>query len=71
MRSVINISLPEKMAEAVEESMQKGHFSTKSEFFRMLVRLWIEGKLVGELEDSRKELRAKKGKLLRSLKDLR
>ena len=71
MRSIINISLPEKMAEAVEESMQKGHFSTKSEFFRMLVRLWIEGKLVGELEDSQKELRAKKGKLLKSLKDLR
>ena len=71
MRSIINISLPEKMAEAVEESMQKGHFSTKSEFFRMLVRLWIEGKLVSELEDSQKELRAKKGKLLKSLKDLR
>ena len=70
MRSIINISLPEKMAEAVEESMQKGHFSTKSEFFRMLVRLWIEGKLVSELEDSQKELRAKKGKLLKSLKDL-
>ena len=71
MRSIINISLPEKMAEAVEESIQKGHFSTKSEFFRMLVRLWIEGKLVSELEDSQKELRAKKGKLLKSLKDLR
>ena len=71
MRSIINISLPEKMAEAVEESMQKGHFSTKSEFFRMLVRLWIEGKFVSELEDSQKELRAKKGKLLKSLKDLR
>ena len=71
MRSIINISVPEKMAQAVEESVEKGNFSTKSEFFRMLIRLWMEGKLVAELEDSRKELRAKKGKLLKSLKDLR
>ncbi len=40
-------------------------------FFRMLLRLWMEGKLANELEDSRKELRQGKGKLLRSLKDLR
>ena len=71
MRNIINISLPEKMAQAVEESVEKGNFSTKSEFFRMLIRLWMEGKLAAELEDSRKELRAKKGKLLKSLKDLR
>ena len=71
MRSIINISVPEKMAQAVEESVEKGNFSTKSEFFRMLIRLWMEGKLAAELEDSRKELRAKKGKLLKSLKDLR
>ena len=71
MRNIINISLPEKMAQAVEESVEKGNFSTKSEFFRMLIRLWMEGKLAAELEDSRKELRTKKGKLLKSLKDLR
>lgn len=71
MRSVINISLPPKMTEAVEENVKKGNFASKSEFFRMLFRLWIEGKLVGELEESRRELREGKGKLLRSLKDLR
>ena len=71
MRNIINISLPEKMAQAVEESVEKGNFSTKSEFFRMLIRLWMEGKLAADLEDSQKELRAKKGKLLKSLKDLR
>lgn len=71
MRNIINISLPEKMKKAVEESVKKGHFSTKSEFFRMLLRLWMEGKLAQELEESRKELRRGKGKLLKSLKDLR
>ena len=71
MRNVINISLPPQMTKAVEEGVKKGNFSTKSEFFRALVRLWAEGKLADELEESRKELRVKKGKLLRSLKDMR
>lgn len=71
MRTIINISLPERMKKAVEESVEQGHFSTKSEFFRMLVRLWMEGKFASELEESRKELRSGKGKLLRSLRNLR
>lgn len=71
MRNVINISLPPKMTTAVEENVKKGNFSSKSEFFRMLLRLWMEGKLAHELDESRNELRQGRGKLLRSLKDLR
>lgn len=71
MRDVINISLPKSMTKIVEREIEERSFSSKSEFFRMLVRLWEEGKLADELEESRKELRAGKGKLLRSLKDLR
>ena len=71
MRNVVNISLPPKMTEAVEENVKKGNFSSKSEFFRMLLRLWMEKKLGGELEESRKELQGGKGKLLHTLKDLR
>jgi Arc/MetJ-type ribon-helix-helix transcriptional regulator len=71
MRSIINISLPENMTKKVREGVRRGDFASTSEFFRMLVRLWEEGKLAEELEESRKEFRAGKGKLLRSLKDLR
>ena len=71
MRNIINISLPPSMTQIIEEGVKRGRFSSKSEFFRMLVRLWIEGKLAAELEESRKELRAGKGKPLRSLRDLR
>lgn len=71
MRSVINISLPQEMNKSIEKELKKGRFATKSEFFRMLTRLWLENQLLGELEESRKELCAGKGKLLRSLKDLR
>jgi len=37
----------------------------------MLLRLWMEGKLIQELEESRKELHNGGGKLLKSLRDLR
>mgnify|MGYP001602615449 FL=1 len=71
MRNVINISLPENMVKAIEEKIKKNHFATKSEFFRNLIRLWMEGKLAEELEESRNELRQGKGQLLKSLKNLR
>lgn len=71
MRNVINVSLPPQLNKMVEEGVKRGHFSSKSEFFRMLIRLWLEGRLASDLEESHKELRQGKGKLLRSLKDLR
>jgi len=71
MREVINISLPKELNRSVEELVKKGKYATKSEFFRELLRLWIEGKILRELAESRKELASGKGKLLRSLKDLR
>ncbi len=71
MRTIINISLPKSMAIAVEHNVKRGNFATKSEFFRTLLRLWMEGKLAMELDASREELSHGKGKLLRSLQDLR
>ena len=71
MRNIINISLPSKLTEIVEENVKKGYFASKSEFFRMLIRLWLEGELAHELVESRKDLLSGKGKLLKSLKDLR
>ncbi len=71
MREIINISLPKELNRAVEETIKKGKYSTKSEFFRELIRLWLEGKILRELAESRKELTSGKGKILRSLKDLR
>ena len=71
MREVINISLPKELNRAVEEIIKKGSYSTKSEFFRELLRLWLEGKILRELAESRKELALRKGKLLKSLRDLR
>jgi len=71
MRSVINISLPQSMAKEVEKEVKVGKFASKSEFFRNLFRLWEEEKLLKDLVASQREIVAGKGKVLRSLKDLR
>lgn len=71
MRSIVNISLPIQLTNVVEKEVASGKYSSKSEFFRMLLRSWMEGRLVIELEKSRDELKSGKGKLLRSLSDLR
>ena len=71
MRAIINISLPEGLNKKAEELMEEGGYATKSEFFRDLLRMWIEGRILRELSESRKELVSSKGKLLKSLRDLR
>ena len=71
MRAVVNISLPPQLNSVVESQVESGRYSSKSEFFRNLLRMWIEGQLLRELEESRKELNEGKGKVLRSLADLR
>lgn len=71
MRTVVNISLPIQLTNIVDKEVASGRYASKSEFFRMLLRSWMEGRLVVELEKSRDELKSGKGKLLKSLTDLR
>mgnify|MGYP001590347255 CR=1 FL=1 len=71
MRAVINISLPAPMAKTVKTAVKRGSYTSTSEFFRDLLRDWQEGKLLGELNESRFEIASGKGKVLKSLKDLR
>lgn len=68
MRQIINISLPEQMAKMVEKEVKRGKFASTSEYIRYLLR--TQG-LADELEKSKKEFEDGKGKVLRSLKDLR
>lgn len=71
MRNIINISLPRDMVSTVEREVQTGGFASKSEFFRHLLRLWNTRELSAELHERRRDFIMGKGKLLRSLKDLR
>ena len=71
MRQIINISLPESMAKYVDSAVKKGKFSTRSEFFRQLLREQSENDLYKELKKDQKEFKKGNGILLHSLKDLR
>ena len=72
MRTIINISLPEQLDREIEKVMKKGRYSTKSEFLRELVREKLEEEdILVQIRKSEAEFRAGKGKMLRSLKDLR
>ena len=71
MRNIVNISLSKELAREVEKAVKSGCYSSKSEFFRSLLRLWKEEQLLQELRESQKEIAAGKGRILRSLKDLR
>lgn len=71
MRNIINISLPMPLSAIVDQEVKSGKYASKSEFFRNLLRMWMEGRLLNELERSRDELKKGKGKLLKSLSDLR
>lgn len=71
MRAIVNISLPKQMNQVINDVIEMGSYSSKSEFFRSLIRDWMEKRFVGELEKSRDELKKGKGKILHSLKDLR
>ena len=71
MRQVINLSLPANMAKTVKRAVKKGNYASTSEFFRDLLRAWMEEKLILELRESQKEIKAGRGKVLRSLKNLR
>lgn len=71
MRTIVNISLPSKMAEKIKKEVGRGGFASVSEFFRHLFREHEEEKALMAVKKSRKEIREGKGKTLRSFKDLR
>lgn len=68
MRNIINISLPEAMAKAVEKEVKKGKFASTSEYFRHLLRMH---EFEEEMSKRREDFEVGKFVKLRSLKDLR
>lgn len=71
MRDILSISLPEKTVKEIKKQAKEGGFVSVSEFIRHMMRLWNTHKLIADVEQSRKEFAAGKGKILHSFKDLR
>lgn len=70
MRTIINISLPENLAKEVKKDVKEGGYASTSELFRDALMVWKRERFIVEVEQSRREIAAGKGKILRSLKDL-
>lgn len=71
MRSILNISVPEELAREIKREVKRGKYASTSEYIRAVFRELAELKLYYELESQRKAFDAGKGKILRSLRDLR
>lgn len=71
MREVLNISISKDLNNALAKLAKKSGYSTKSEFFRHIIREKVaEADMLKRLEISRREIAQGKGKVLRSLADL-
>ncbi|MEK7664970.1 MAG: ribbon-helix-helix protein, CopG family [Patescibacteria group bacterium] len=72
MRSIVNISLSKELVSDLNKAVRKGKYSSKSEFLRELIRERLEEEdLLRRIRISQKEIEQGKGKILKSLKDLR
>jgi len=72
MRDIINISLSKELVKDLEKAVRRGKYSSKSEFLRELIRERIEeDDLTRRVRISQQEIKQGKGKILKSLKDLR
>ncbi len=71
MRQIINISLPEPMTKVVKKAVKSGRYSSTSEFFRDLLRRWVDEQSYKDVVVSEKDFAAGRSKRLVSLKYLR
>lgn len=71
MRNALTISLPKQMVRLVKDEIKTGKYASTSEFFRDLLREWEEERLIASVKRSEREFAQGKGKVLKSLKDLR
>lgn len=71
MRTIINISVPKETAQEAKRAARADGFASVSEYFRHLLREEKRRKLAVELEAQTRQFKQGKGKLLRSLRDLR
>ncbi len=71
MRKILNISLSKDLAEIVKKEVERGGYSSVSEYIRFLIRKEKGEDLLKELIQSEKEIKAGNFKELKSLDDLK
>ncbi|MCC6639085.1 ribbon-helix-helix protein, CopG family [Candidatus Falkowbacteria bacterium] len=71
MREVVTISLAPALAMEVKKAVKKGKYSSKSEFFRELLKMWAsEEFLFQDVLEAEKEIKAGKLIKLKSIREI-
>ena len=71
MRTIVNISVPDTVAKEIKQTAKQRGFATVSEYMRYLVRQERERELAGSLLKDKLLFEQGKGKVLKSLRDLK
>lgn len=70
MRQIINISLPEDVADFVKNESKNNGYASVSEFFRAVLREYKENKILKDLKKSSKYAKLGKYSKVKSLEEL-
>ena len=62
--------MPQALRREVDKEVKAGNYASVSEFFRDVLRVWKEDRVLRSLRESQAEILQGKGKLLHSLADL-
>ena len=71
MRKILNISLPQSLADYVEKSVKKGKYASKSEFIRDLLRQHSQSETTRQVLKSSTQMKKGLKFPLHSFKDLK
>jgi Arc/MetJ-type ribon-helix-helix transcriptional regulator len=70
--TTINISLPDKLKDRVDEAVRSGYYASVSDLMRDGARQVLsQNDLAEDISQSQREFKTGKGRVLKSLKDLR
>lgn len=67
-RAIVNISMPPELKKELDKVVKSDKYASRSEFIRHLLR---EDEALRALRASQKEIKEGKGKVLKSLQELR
>jgi Arc/MetJ-type ribon-helix-helix transcriptional regulator len=70
MRQIISVSLPPSLVKSIDEAIEAGEYTGKSDFFRSLARQWQEQWTLKQLKSSSDDIHKGKGITLSQLEKM-
>ena len=61
-RKIVNISLPDELKKEVDKAVDSGRYASRSEFFRHLMRIWIDQNMEEVSDAEQRDIEKRYGK---------